>query len=425
MDSRSSGAAPDDAYGRAGLLWGGTPVLAVWPRWSVSLSNEEPSRTGCPAHDHCDACHSAASTPGPRADRERCRRPPGTLGPKVGSEGRGDGVSVLVGVLTGVVAGVVLGAVLHRGQFCFHSMFAGVWVGRRDLLAAWFLGVAVAAVGLTLLFASPLGDGLSTGLPFRPVANVVGGLVIGAGMAVARSCVSGLFYKLGEGMLGAVVGLVGWVAGELLARQVTLPGPTVLPGGDDGTIPGVLGLPRWLVAVAFLAVVAGVLARRRREASPAHRWQWTGTRLGLALGGAVVLGWVLAALGGASFGPSTVGAAAGVVSGTPNPWLLAFLPGLTLGAFLVARRDRSVRVRGEAPVRYGQLALGGLLLGAGGWIAGGCNLGHGLSGVAQLNVSSWVVVAAMAVGVGLTRSLVTARGGRPDPATTATTRVSR
>jgi len=42
-------------------------------------------------------------------------------------------------------------------------------------------------------------------------------------------------------------------------------------------------------------------------------------------------------------------------------------------------------------------------LGAGGWIAGGCNLGHGLSGIAQLNVSSFVVVTAMVAGVGVAR----------------------
>ncbi len=319
---------------------------------------------------------------------------------------------MVTGVLTGVLAGALLGVVLHRGQLCFHSMFAGLGEGRGALARSWLLGVALGAVGLSVLLATPLAEGLSTGLPFRPVANIAGGLVIGVGMAVARSCVSGLFYKLGEGMLGALVGLAGWVAGELLARQVAVPGPTVLAGGDAGTIAGVLGLPRWAVAVVFLAlVVAGLAVHRRRRGPdlPDRPWQWAGTRLGVAVGVALVAGWVLAALGGASFGPSTVGAAAGVVSGAPNPWLLAFLPGLTLGAFLAARRDRSVVVRGEQPVRYGQLALGGLLLGAGGWVAGGCNLGHGLSGVAQLNVSSWVVVAAMAAGVLLTRRLVTAR----------------
>jgi hypothetical protein len=40
------------------------------------------------------------------------------------------------------------------------------------------------------------------------------------------------------------------------------------------------------------------------------------------------------------------------------------------------------------------------------------NLGHGLSGVAQLNVSSWVVVVSIVAGIGLTRTLQR-RGGQP------------
>ncbi len=110
--------------------------------------------------------------------------------------------------------------------------------------------------------ALPGTDGLNQGLAFRPIANVVGGLVSGVGMVVARSCVSGLFYKLGSGMLGALVGLAGWAAGELLARQLTLPGPTVLPGGEAATLPGVLGLPRLQVAALLLTSVAIALWRR-------------------------------------------------------------------------------------------------------------------------------------------------------------------
>ncbi len=73
------------------------------------------------------------------------------------------------------------------------------------------------------------------------------------------------------------------------------------------------------------------------------------------------------------------------------------------GGTLSARTAGGLWLRGEEPVRYLQLAAGGLLLGAGGWIAGGCNLGHGLSGVAQLNVSSFVVVTAMVAGVWVAR----------------------
>ena len=49
-------------------------------------------------------------------------------------------------------------------------------------------------------------------------------------------------------------------------------------------------------------------------------------------------------------------------------------------------------------------------MGAGGWIGGGCNLGHGLSGVAQLNVSSLVVVVCMAAGVLGTRAVLRSHG---------------
>ena len=135
---------------------------------------------------------------------------------------------------------------------------------------------------------------------------------------------------------------------------------------------------------------------------------------GVALGAASLLTWLTAAWSGHGFGASTVGAVSSVADGDPNRWLVAFLVALVPGAFLAARMHGGLWVRGETGVRYAQLALGGFLLGAGGRIGGGCNLGHGLSGVAQLNVSSWVVVASICIGIGATR-WVRALVARPAP----------
>lgn len=311
----------------------------------------------------------------------------------------------MVGVVAGAVAGVVMGYVLQRGQLCFNSAIAGTYQRRFLLVRGWALGVALGSVGLAVLFLVPGTDGLNRGLAFDPVANVLGGLVIGAGMAVARSCVSGLFYKLGEGMLGALVGLGGWAGGELVARQLEVPGPRLLAGGDEATLAGVLGLPRLVVAVAVLAAVSLWLWRRRSTEQPWQRWQWGWPMTGAGLGVAITAGWALAAMGGASFGPSSVGAVSSIAGGAPNYWLVTFLLGIIGGGIIAARSSGGLWVRGEQRVRYAQLFAGGVLLGAGGWIAGGCNLGHGLSGVAQLNVSSVVVVAAMVAGVGATRSV--------------------
>lgn len=280
---------------------------------------------------------------------------------------------------------------------------------------AWLLGAGVAAVGLALLdLFGPWT--MSDALPLRPVGNIVGGLVFGLGMAVAASCVSGLFYKLGAGMVGAVVGLAGWAGGELAAGRVRLGGDRLLPGRE--TLPTLLGVPRIAVAAVVLAVVVLALALTRRD-RPAHRWQWSWPIAGIALGVAATWTWVTAGATGAGFGASTTGAVAGIASGSPNWWQVTFLVALVPGGTIAARTSGGWWLRGETRVRYLQLAAGGFLLGAGSRLAGGCNLGHALSGVAQLNLSSLLVVAAMITGVAvgmLAQRPFGARGAQQDPA---------
>jgi hypothetical protein len=316
---------------------------------------------------------------------------------------------MITGVLTGAAAGAALGYVLQRSQLCFHATFGGALARRFQLARGWLLGVALASVGLSVLFLTPLGGRLNQGLPFVPVADLSGGLLIGVGMAVAQTCVSGLFYKLGAGMFGCLAGLGGWAAGELTARRVNLPpGPTVLAAGFGATLPGLLGVPRLLVAVGFAGVTVFMLWRRRTRPRLDPPWQWDWPLTGVLLGIVTTTAWVLAALGGAAFGPSSVGAVTSIATGHPQWWLVGFLAGIVAGAALAAQVTTAFRPRGERPSRYFQLFVGGFLLGAGGWIAMGCNLGHGLSGVAQLNVSSWVVVAAITIGIGMGRAVNTA-----------------
>lgn len=313
-------------------------------------------------------------------------------------------------IVTGAIAGIGLGYVFQRADLCFHSAWRGLIEGRFHLVKIWILGVALAAVGLSVVYAGDWWE-LSEGLGLRPQGNVLGGLTIGVGMVVASSCVSGLFYKLGSGMLGAAVGLGAWFAGDVLASRV-------LVGRDGGldirgsavdldrgpTIPEVIGLDRFVVSGLFLVVVVAVLARSGRHTAKGGQWSWWIG--GAALGVATIAAWVLAGIGGAPFGPSTVGAPASLANGGGvNVWLVSFLLALIVGALVAARMSSTLRVRGESSVRYVQLAAGGVLLGAGGQIGGGCNLGHGLSGAAQLNVSSWIVIGSIVAGIALARAV--------------------
>jgi uncharacterized membrane protein YedE/YeeE len=319
-------------------------------------------------------------------------------------------VAVVEPTIVGALAGILIGYVLQRGQLCFYSMFANAWSGKSSLLRGWLLAVAIASVGLSAIYlSSTLSKGLNTGLAFRPMADIAGGTIIGLGMLVASSCVSGLFYRLGSGMLGALVGIVGWIGGEAAVHSVHFPGPTVLAGGRTATFASLIHIPRLAVSVVFLVGVVAVLQRWHGSGQPTRAWQWDWPTVGVALGIATIAGWLLARVGHSSFGPSTVGATASVLSHHPNWWLIGFLVGIVGGAAVASLSKGAFALRGEASVQYVRLAVGGFLLGAGGWIAGGCNLGHGLSGVAQLNVSSWVVVAVMASTVGAGRALTTRR----------------
>ncbi|QBI18340.1 hypothetical protein ER308_01300 [Egibacter rhizosphaerae] len=311
----------------------------------------------------------------------------------------------------GALAGGVFGYVLQRGQHCFHATFRGALEHRWGLAKAWLLAVAIGAVGLALVYTLSPWDQLSRGLAFRPVDNVVGGLVFGAGMAVAASCVSGLWYKLGAGMIGAGVGLAAWAVGDVVGSGLPALGPTLLPGGDAATVPGVLGLPRLAVAGLLLLVVLVLLARTRRDA-PTRSWQWSWPLAGSALGLGLVVTWLAAGAAGTGFGASTTGAASGLVAGSPAWWRIAFLVAIVVGAALAAGTAGGWWLRSEHRSRYAGLLAGGFLLGLGAQVAGGCNLGHALSGVAQMNVSSLVVVAAMTSGIAGVRRL---QRRAPDP----------
>jgi uncharacterized protein len=148
---------------------------------------------------------------------------------------------------------------------------------------------------------------------------------------------------------------------------------------------------------------------------PGERHQHDGAALGLA----ATWTWVTAGASGAGFGASTSGAVASLAGGSPAWWRIAFLVALVPGAAIAARTAGGWWLRAEAPIRYAQLAAGAALMGAGARWAGGCNLGHALSGVAQLNLSSLLVVVAMVTGIAAARRVqlrLGTRGVDHDPA---------
>ncbi len=159
-------------------------------------------------------------------------------------------------IVTGVGAGLAMGYALQRTKLALHGSFAGLPDRIPRVFRTWLLAVMIGVLGLTAVFASDAWPQLSRGLPFRPLPNIVGGLLLGFGMVLAVTTASGLFYNLGSGAVTCLVGLVGFMAGDAIGGWFEFPGDKgVLAAGEGATLPGVLDVPHWSVAVPLAVVV--------------------------------------------------------------------------------------------------------------------------------------------------------------------------
>ena len=312
-------------------------------------------------------------------------------------------------ILLALLAGSGLGYILERGDFCFHSTLRGLFrtPQRLDLFRAYLL---------VLLIATPL-----VGLmrwqgwidpwipPFAWQANLVGGLLFGVGMVVAATCVTGMFYKLGHGMLGVLVAMAAWAVGDILTYvgplsplREALNRSVITVDGAPATLLNIGGATTGVILLAALAAAMLFYLWRAPRKPRSPLWGWL--LLGVATGLFTSLAWLLAKAGGSnytygtSYVPTTIFLWARNGAGF-DLWIPLALFAIIPGALAAAKFSDTLWVRGESGRRYAELGAGGLLMGTGAAISGGCNLGHSLVGVPLLSLGSITATLAMALGV--------------------------
>lgn len=338
--------------------------------------------------------------------------------------------------LGGLAIGALFGAFAQRSRFCLRAAVIEVARGTPgSRLAVWLLAFAAAVVVTQLLV---IGGALDTG-NVRQLASpgslsgaLVGGLLFGAGMVLARGCASRLLVLAANGNLRSLLsGLVFAVAAqaslhgmlsplrEAIAAMWTIDGGTardLLARSGIGHGGGILFGLAWLGAGAWYAGRHRVVA-----------WGWAGA---LGTGAMVALGWWFnfhvslqafepVAVKSLSFtGPS---ADMLMLVLSPPGGLIGFdiglVPGVFLGSFLAAWSAGELKLEGfqggHAMRRY---LAGAVLMGFGGMLAGGCAVGAGVSGAAVFSLTAWLTLAAMWTGAALTDYVV----DRSAPAATTT-----
>lgn len=343
----------------------------------------------------------------------------------------------------GFLLGSAFGLAARLGRFC---LLRGLrqWTGRESggapALQAFALALAVAMLASQALAWGgwvDLGTAQVVRASFSLPGVLLGGMLFGAGMALARSCGARALVLLAGGNLRSMVTLLclglaaqatltgvlapvrqwlqGW--GMLTLPHATLPRQLQAAGlGDTAALLATAALPS-------LALLGYALWRPALRRSPAELMS------ALAIGTLVATGWwTTAHVGVDPFEPvaltslSFIGPVAEgllylqLAVGRDASLGPAMVAGTLAGAAMAALLTRSMRWEGfDSPARLAASAAGGLLMGLGGVLAVGCSIGQGLSGLSTLAFASAPACLGIVAGA-LAVIRLQARGGAARPA---------
>ncbi|MDR5651073.1 YeeE/YedE family protein [Ruixingdingia sedimenti] len=327
--------------------------------------------------------------------------------------------------LFGLLTGAVFGFAAQRSSFCLRAAtveFARGRLGPR--VAVWLLTFSTAVIWV---------QGARLAGLFRPdearmmavtgswSGAVIGGLMFGAGMVLARGCSGRLLVLAATGNLRSVVsGLIFAVVaqmalhGWLAPLRQWLAGLWVTPGGRNLDLMAALALPEGTGLVLGLATAALALWLAARQAIG-----WGVLVFASGVGFAVAMGWVLTfQLSQVAFEPVSVTSA--TFSGpsanmlmfflTDNPALdfdIGLVPGVALGAFVGAALRRELRFQGfDGESQMRRSMAGAVLMGFGAMLAGGCAIGAGVTGGSIFAATAWLALLCMWIGAVVTDFLV-------------------
>jgi uncharacterized membrane protein YedE/YeeE len=319
----------------------------------------------------------------------------------------------------GLTLGIAFGILAQYSRFCIVAAVGNYMLMRdKRQLDAYLAALAVAVAGTAAL---ELGNwvGIADSGFRRPAVNWLGamggGVLFGVGAILAGGCASRTLVRCAEGNIGGLVTLLAFA----LAGMATLFGvldplrgwlssnSVVRLGSDDSALATLLAVPSWVVPLVMVALCVGlILLHARRQPN------WRLVAFGAGIGLIIALGWwVTGVLGYDEFeevAPSSLAVAGPLARGavylamgqpTGNLFALCLVPGMLLGALGSALLTGNFRWSAPAGDRVGAYLAGGILMGIGAVLAGGCNVGQGLSGIATTSLSSFLAVAGILLGM--------------------------
>ena len=164
-------------------------------------------------------------------------------------------MTVLSGILIGLATGVVFGFALEKSRV----FEPGAIVGQMQLRNFLMLKIFLAAVVTGLIALAIMNGVFGVKLSLKPLllkADIIGGLILGVGIAISGACPGTSMAQLGAGYRDALFIVAGGIAGALFYgyndAAITA---FFAEKGDKLSFDKLVGLPFWTVALMLAAVL--------------------------------------------------------------------------------------------------------------------------------------------------------------------------
>ena len=168
--------------------------------------------------------------------------------------------SVAVGIVSGLLMGIVFGFALEKSRVFEPGIIVGQMQLRNWIMLKVFLS-AIATGAVVLAFLNGFGFVKLQPKAALYAADIVGGLILGAGIALAGACPGTTLAQIGVGYRDAIFTLLGGLFGAVAFSYAQPWLATSLIGtGPKLIFTDLAGIPYWQGALGLAAAVVVILA---------------------------------------------------------------------------------------------------------------------------------------------------------------------
>ncbi|PAD40170.1 hypothetical protein CHH53_02330 [Terribacillus sp. 7520-G] len=324
-------------------------------------------------------------------------------------------------ILTGLLCGALLGFVMQRGRFCLTGGFRDMYLAKDNrMFYALLIAIAIQSIGVYTLISLGVFEFSAGTLPI--IAVIIGSFIFGIGIVFAGGCATGTWYRAGEGLIGSWIALAGYMltaammkSGALLPLDTTVKEVQL----ENNSIAATFGVNNWILIGLFTVIVGLIVYRTLRKPQVkipglkpkrtglAHilfEKRWHPFITAILIGLIAILAWPLSVAAGRISGLGITTPSANIlqflVTGEWSfiNWGVFLVLGIFIGSLFAAKMSGEFRFRLPDVKTTIQSFSGGIMMGFGAALAGGCSIGNGLVMTAMMTWQGWISLAFMILG---------------------------